>query len=301
MRAKLPQKSNSASSYDAQADNNSDSSNSFGVDTNFNSLSAGIPIIQKRSHNSESSSDSDSTSPDNDLLRRILAGKRASEGAIKFNIYSNRTHNSSSTASAVERQRKSSLIPNEENLLPPVTEGVVMTKPATKSGLPFNQSNTAYNRNKSMSQSLAESPLSSTASSNSSSLRSLAARTGVNRKHSIANDSSDARQASSSSSSLFSESEHHRRSRCSSIISQCSITSSILSDTARQQLQYTLSPDLPLDCDDLYETNEVNSCRKFPRYGDDEDFNDNGQDIIERPETPAPMSPESSCDDASFV
>lgn len=226
--------------------------------------------------------DNSADSNEAELLRRILAGKRASEGTLKFGPL---------RALATER-RKGSLIPTADgdNLLPPVTEGVMLALQQQKD----NNVNTNQDL---QSQNLIDS---FDKCSSTSSLRSISIKTNsyLNRRNSIATNeviatdssntscsSKSSHKATSVSTTSLSETGSGKRSRCSSIISQCSVTSSVLSESARQQLNFTLSPDLPLDCNDLYEANNFQQTGRRRKLS-----SQFGSGSIERPASPEPPS-----------
>lgn len=284
-----------SSSMDVQ-----DTSGEIGLQSQLSSSSVSSSIdsgISRHLQPRMQSPDLSNSPPDDELLRRILSGKRASEGAIKF-VPSLRC-----AAALYSDRRKSSLIPSDDNLLPPVTEGVMMQHEDTQaasarnSHLPATHSNES-SRRKSFSQNYADSSESGSSSSSTSNLR----RISLNRRNSVANDTGDSfrsRNTSCSSSMSLSESgsgSQARRSRCSSIISQCSVTSSILSENARHQLNFTLSPDLPLDCNDLYEANDCHSQRKLARFDANAD-DDDMSSAFNRPASPEPLSSSPSYED----
>ncbi|KAG9510432.1 Ankyrin-2, partial [Fragariocoptes setiger] len=100
----------------------------------------------------------------------------------------------------------------------------------------------------------------------------------TNQQQQQEHDDASRHATSSSSASLSDRSPMHRRSRDSSIVSQCSVTSSVLSDHTRNQLNFDLSPDLPPDSDIL----DANAME----YGD----------LNYRPPSPVPPSSASDLD-----
>ena len=265
---------------------------------------------------SDSFVSSEEREPDDDLLRRILANKRVSDGNIRLAAF----HRGFNSLAAEHRGRKNSLIPSGDSetttMLPPVKEGVMMTNAVVdQTSGQNNQSSreilklvTPAKQQQQQQMHLQE-HLGDFIDQSQSSLRTIALQraTNLRRRNSIAtntdyrvsssgssgsNSSSQAgstNQISSNSSMSLSEagSGTRQRSRCSSIISQCSVTSSVLSESARQQLNFSLSPDLPLDCSDLYETNGLDRpmSRMLRRYSQQSSGSSNG-----RPHSPEPSS-----------
>lgn len=227
-----------------QTDQNSNASESADMNTYGNENSKQVETDQDDSQ-------------DELILRRLLASRRSSEGcALKYspNQFLSR-RNSGGFASLTQ---------TFDELLPTVTEGQTMDHEAF----------CGSRRTCSQTGDDGSSGLSSAASSlGNQYLCSIMDR--VNSRY-LSKDDITSSPFSSLEKMDSSSSGHYRRR--SSTVSQCS---SVLSETSRAQLNFDLSPDLPLDST-IIQANMLDA------------YQSDSQHLVKRPQTPEPYSVDSS-------
>lgn len=208
----------------------------------------------------ETDSQQDDSEQDELILRRLLASRRSSEGcALKYSANQFLSRRNSGGFASLNQ--------TFDDLLPTVTEGQTMDHEAFCCGSKRTGDD-------------ASSGLSSAASSiGNQYLCSIMDR--VNSRYLSKDDITSSSFSSSldKMDSSSSSSAHYRRR--SSTVSQCS---SVLSETSRAQLNFDLSPDLPIDSTII----QANMLDVYPRS--------NSQQLMKRPQTPEPYSGADSSD-----